>query len=160
MDLKAPGMDDAGYIARVNGLLAAEKERTAQLTDQLTAVQARCTELLEEARVLRKTQSLNALRNECLRIAVEHGFKDASIPEDFALIHSEISEALEDYRSGEPVGYVWYNIGKPCGVPSEMADVIIRVLHFCGKHKIDIETAVKEKMAYNETRPFKHGKII
>jgi hypothetical protein len=46
---------------------------------------------------------------------------------------------------------------KPCGIPSEMADEIIRVLHFCGKHKIDIDKAVREKMAYNESRPMKHG---
>jgi len=49
---------------------------------------------------------------------------------------------------------------KPCGIPSEMADVVIRVLHFCGKHKIDIEQAVREKMIYNESRPMKHGKKL
>lgn len=46
---------------------------------------------------------------------------------------------------------------KPCGVPSEMADIVIRVLHFCGKHGIDISRAVREKMLYNDSRPFKHG---
>jgi NTP pyrophosphatase (non-canonical NTP hydrolase) len=49
---------------------------------------------------------------------------------------------------------------KPCGIPSEMADVVIRVLHFCGKHGIDIEKAVIEKMAFNESRPHMHGKKI
>lgn len=49
---------------------------------------------------------------------------------------------------------------KPCGIPSEAADVIIRILHFSGKHGIDIGGAVAEKMAYNDTRPFKHGKVI
>ena len=46
---------------------------------------------------------------------------------------------------------------KPCGVPSEIADLIIRALDFSGEHGIDIERAVLEKMAYNKTRPFKHG---
>jgi NTP pyrophosphatase (non-canonical NTP hydrolase) len=46
---------------------------------------------------------------------------------------------------------------KPCGVPSEIADIIIRCLDFSGEHGIDIERAVREKAAYNKTRPFKHG---
>jgi NTP pyrophosphatase (non-canonical NTP hydrolase) len=43
------------------------------------------------------------------------------------------------------------------GIPTEMADELIRVLHFCGKHGIDIEKAVIEKMAFNDSRPYKHG---
>jgi len=35
------------------------------------------------------------------KIAKEHGFKDASIGEDIALMHSELSEALEDHRAGK-----------------------------------------------------------
>lgn len=46
---------------------------------------------------------------------------------------------------------------KPVGVPSELADIIVRVLDFSGEHGIDIERAVLEKMAYNRTRPHKHG---
>jgi hypothetical protein len=46
---------------------------------------------------------------------------------------------------------------KPAGIPIELADCIIRILHFSGKHGIDIAEAVREKMEYNETRPFKHG---
>jgi NTP pyrophosphatase (non-canonical NTP hydrolase) len=102
---------------------------------------------------------LNELRDEALRIAVEHGFTDATPAEDIALMHSELSEALEDIRAGKPLAELQHEPNlKPIGVPSEMADVIIRVLHFCGKHKIDIESAVKEKMAYNDSRPYKHGK--
>lgn len=46
---------------------------------------------------------------------------------------------------------------KPVGVPSEIADIIIRCFDFAGEHGIDIERAVEEKMAYNKSRPFKHG---
>lgn len=49
------------------------------------------------------------------------------------------------------------SIGKPVGVPSELADVIIRILDMCGYYDINIEEIILEKMAYNETRSHKHG---
>jgi hypothetical protein len=101
---------------------------------------------------------LTELRDEALQIAIEHGFKDATVGEDLALMHSEVSEALEAYRDGwAPCALRLGPDGKPEGVPSELADVIIRVLHFSGKHSINIEDAVMAKMAYNKSRPFKHG---
>lgn len=45
------------------------------------------------------------------------------------LVVSEASEALEDYRNGLPVTENHYKDGgKPCGIPSELADIVIRVL--------------------------------
>ena len=120
---------------------------------------------------------LNELRDECYETSEDHGFHNPpkSVGEDIALMHSELSEAFEDYRSGHAPNEVWYenkgmrvpakaeidgSLMKPCGIPSEIADTIIRALDFCGAHGIDIEAAVEEKMAFNRTRPHKHGKII
>lgn len=47
---------------------------------------------------------------------------------------------------------------KPVGFPSEIADVLIRVLDACGAWGIDIDQAVKEKLDFNASRPGKHGR--
>lgn len=93
--------------------------------------------------------------------AVEKGWHDTDRPHgtSIALMHSELSEALEEMRNGKPMAEIYYNQGndKPEGVPVELADVIIRILDFCGKEKIDLEKAIETKMAYNKTRPHRHG---
>lgn len=45
----------------------------------------------------------------------------------------------------------------PDGIPSELADILIRVFDICGAYGVDIETAVREKMAFNARRPERHG---
>lgn len=49
------------------------------------------------------------------------------------------------------------NNGKPEGIPIELADVIIRVLDYCGYAGIDIDAAISQKHEYNKTRPYRHG---
>lgn len=114
--------------------------------------------------------------------------KPASFGDRIALCHSELSEALEAYRSLDNDSYdslrqrIYSSEGvltrdaghyshatadhdtpgdwvahKPEGVASELADVIIRIFDMCGLYGIDLEAVIKEKMAYNKTRPYRHG---
>lgn len=92
--------------------------------------------------------------------AVEHGWweDERSFPEIIALCHSELSEALEEYRSGHGATETYFGAnGKPEGIPTELADVIIRIFDYCGKEGIDIDAAITQKHEYNKTRPYRHG---
>ena len=74
--------------------------------------------------------------------------------EKIALMHSELSEALEADRKSLDAEH----IPGFSGVEEELADVIIRVLDFAGHHQLRLGEALSAKIAYNLTRPFKHGK--
>jgi len=92
--------------------------------------------------------------------AVGHGWweDERSFGEILALIHSEASEALEEYRNGHSVKEIYYgDDGKPEGVPIELADIIIRIFDYCGHTGIDIASAITEKHEYNKGRPYRHG---
>lgn len=80
----------------------------------------------------------------------------AHLPAALLLVHSEVSEGCEDVRVGRLVT-VLREDGKPEGLPSELADVVIRVADLCGALGIDLEREIRQKMAYNQTRSFRHG---
>lgn len=84
-----------------------------------------------------------------------------NIPEKLMLIVSEVAEALEDYRK-DAMGvtvppYTGSAPGKPLGFPTELADAVIRIGDLCGFLGIDLDAVVQQKMAYNATRPHRHG---
>ena len=75
-----------------------------------------------------------------------------------ALVHSEVSEALEELRVHSPSHeYARASDGKPEGFAVELADVVIRVMDLCGQLEIDLEAAIAKKHAFNATRPYRHG---
>lgn len=93
-----------------------------------------------------------------------HGFWEGQVPqqvlpEKVALMHSELSEALEAWRAGDPMFYLDAD-SKPEGILVELADCMIRIADFVGALRegtLFLE-ALAMKLNYNTTRPFKHGK--
>lgn len=75
-------------------------------------------------------------------------------PECIALMHSELSEALEGYRVGNPPSG---KIPAFSQIEEELADVIIRILDFAEANSFNIEGALAEKMEYNTNREYRHG---
>lgn len=99
--------------------------------------------------------------NKFYELAKEKGWHDepVNVPTALALIHSEVSEALEDYR--EDKMFTTRNdegaYGKPEGFPSELADVVIRCYDLAGALGIDLAGEIELKHAFNRTRSHRHG---
>lgn len=93
------------------------------------------------------------------RNAVDHGFWDAdrSDAEAIALMHSELSEALESIRHSHPPDH---HCPQFSNTEVEFADLIIRVMDTAHQRGYRVAEALIAKHAFNITRPFKHGKTI
>lgn len=116
--------------------------------------------------------TIDELQETSFDIAEEHGFWDDApeVPDKYivasklALIHSEVSEALEDVRETEDSNElsVWHEneAGKPVGFPSEIADIIIRAADLAQWLGIDLTAIIRAKQEYNDTRPVMHGKTL
>lgn len=129
--------------------------------------------------------NINELAKEVHENAVAHGWweKPPTLPEALCLIHAELSEALEEYREGNPLIYgtcalaaedckysgVCDRVGrpgegegvdgpcKPEGIAVELADVILRTLDPMAALGVDVDAVVMAKHKYNLGREYRHG---
>jgi len=105
---------------------------------------------------------LNKLAAETFAAMEAQGFWDGHLDNNLskiALMHTELSEVVEALRNDPNPSAIWYRgDGKPEGVRFELADVIIRIADFAGRHTLDLEASIEEKAKFNATRPFRHGK--
>lgn len=123
--------------------------------------------------------NISELIKKAHEYAVEKGFypegEERNTGELLMLIVSELGEALEAHRYNRFVDVKkvvnnplnsfdfpqWKFNFEACikdTFEDEIADVFIRLFDLCGYLEIDIEKHISAKMAYNKTRPQKHGK--
>lgn len=118
---------------------------------------------------------INDLAAEIYQNNKEKGFHEQ--PHEFgtyiALIHSELSEAIEAHRKQKRADLDSFTIDNGPGdefkrsfenhikdtIEDELADAIIRLLDLAATLDIDIEEHIRLKMDYNKTREYKHGKL-
>ena len=98
----------------------------------------------------------DAVAQEVNHIAIEKGWWEGERNEGelIALMHSELSEALEAIRNGNPPDD---KIPEFTGVEAELADVIIRIMDMSAAKGYRVGDAIVAKINYNKNRPYKHG---
>lgn len=115
------------------------------------------------------SKTIKEMTAEVDAYCADKGWRDnggVTFGERIALLHSEVSEALEAWRMwGTRDMTTAANAGKvikeappkPEGVGAEFADVLIRLLDDAAVAGIDLEAEYERKMTYNRTRPYRHG---
>ena len=111
-------------------------------------------------------------------------YKNHYLSSKLMLVAGELGEAQEELRTGHSATEVYYTLsvptemlsgedsyediaktlieggqhGKPEGFGVEIADAVIRLFDLAYEADIDLGALIEEKLQYNATRSFKHGK--
>ena len=107
-----------------------------------------------------KNKTINDWVTEIHEYSKLKGWWDNFRPDSeiFALIVSELGEAIEASRDGIDDMMFEASTGKPVGVSTELIDALIRIMDFFGYKGWDMEKILETKHQYNLKRPYRHNK--
>lgn len=98
---------------------------------------------------------LSVAQDICHSLAAHSGWHDnvdysdkREVATKLALVHSEVSEALEGHRKDRMDDHLPHREA----VEVELADALIRIFDLAGAMGLDLSGAVIEKLAYNQQR--------
>lgn len=100
--------------------------------------------------------TFNAVAKQVYATAKEKGWwdKERNDGEAIALMHAELSEALEALRAGNPPDD---KIPEFTGVEAELADVIVRIMDMAHARGWRVAEALVAKIEFNKSRERMHG---
>ena len=89
--------------------------------------------------------------------ATQHGWwdDDRSIGEALLKVMVEVAEAVQALEQGNPPDK---HLPDFDSLTIELADTVIRILDLAGRLNLPLGAAIVAKMAFNESRPYRHGK--
>jgi len=105
------------------------------------------------------TQAFEKKQREIYTVTRANGWWDGerNDGELIALMHSELSEALEALRNGNGSSEKMPGFN---AVEEELADAVIRIMDYAAGCNLRLAEAIEAKMVYNAIRPYRHGKAF
>lgn len=98
----------------------------------------------------------NIVQTDVHETAMEKGWWDneRDVGDLIALLHTEVSEAYEAVRHGNPPDD---KVSDFDGLTAELADVIIRIMDMAAGLDLRVAEALIAKIKFNKTRSYRHG---